>query len=125
MNQRHDWTNLKNPAILKSFRIACQNRYAELVKEDSNHKECYTAFVSAVSAAAKENIPVVKPIKKRVSWEHPNVREARATLARAKCVNRQRRTESTVADVASASLALACQYTSNQEQYISAQIDRI
>ena len=124
-NQRHDWTSLKNPATLKSFRITCQNRYAELVHADTHHTARYSAFVSAVTVAAKENLPVVNPSKKRVPWKHPNVRDARKTLGHAKSANRRRRTDSTLADVASASLALACQYTTNQEQYISSQIDRI
>jgi len=123
-NHRRDWTQLRNPATLKSFRISCKNRYATLAR-GGNHKERYTAFVSAITSAADDNIPFVKPKKKRVPWEDADVERARVALAQAKSAHRRHRNDANMANVASASLALACQYTANQEKYISGQIDRI
>ena len=123
-NHRRDWTQLRNPATLKSFRISCKNRYATLAR-GGNHKERYTAFVSAITSAADDHIPFVKPKKKRVPWEDADVERARVALAQAKSAHRRHRNDANMANVASASLALACQYTANQEKYISGQIDRI
>ena len=122
---RYDWSSLKNPATLQSFRVACKNRFSELACAEECHKEQYTAYVSAVTSAAKDHLPTAKSVKRRVPWESTGVQKAREVLAKAKAADRQSRTETTMAHVASASLTLARQYVVDQEKFISAQIDRI
>ena len=124
-NPRYDWSGLRDSETLKKFRLVCTNRYSALSGASVDHKEKYTAFVAAVSSAAQQSLSVIKPIKKRVPWEDVEIKKARMLLKQAKAADRKKRTKNTMAQVASASLALSRQYTKNQEEFIRTQLDKI
>jgi hypothetical protein len=116
---------LKDSAVSSSFRLSCTNRFAKLAVSSSDHKQQYTSFVASVATAAECDIPVIKRTKRKVSWEDVTVQTARAALSTAKATNRRHRSADTLSAVATASLALARQYTTNQEKYIEEQLQNI